>query len=412
MRHVKTGPLASLVQAYGGEMTMHAFLTANRADLIARCREKVASRTPWRQPRRELAHGITVFLDQLIRTLLAEESENVRRSRKLSGESGGGRPTLSELGESASAHGRELLEHGYTVEELVHDYGDLCQAITDLAFEMDAEIEVAEFRTLNRCLDNAIASAVTEFAYQRDFAVADRQAEALNERVGYFAHELRNHLSTAVLALSVIRAGNVGLAGATGTVLDRSLVNLKTLIDRSLAEVRMSAGMEVQHSLFPLAEFVNEVKLAGELEAQLKGCVLLVSSVDPELAVDADRDLLFSAVGNLLQNAFKFTQPGTEVTLNAYAAADRILIDVADNCGGLLPGDHETLFQPFRQVDADGQGLGLGLSISRRSVEANGGELRVRDVPGTGCVFTIDLPRHAKPQPQAEANPPEDVAVA
>ena len=387
---------------------MHAFLTEHQDELIDRCREKVASRTAAGRPRRELEHGITVFLEQLIKTLLAEEAENMPGSRRVSGPAGGGPPTLSEMGESASAHGRELLEHGYTVEELVHDYGDLCQSITDLAFEKGANIEVAEFRTLNRSLDNAIASAVTEYAYQRDFVVADLQAAAVNERLGYFAHELRNHLGTAVLALSVIRAGNVGLAGATGAVLDRSLVNLKTLIDRSLADVRMTAGMPVQHTLFSLADFIAEVKLAGELEAQVRECELVVSAVDPDLAVDVDRDLLFSAVGNLLQNAFKFTQPGTAVRLNAYAAADRILLDVSDHCGGLPPGDHEALFDPFSQHGADGrEGMGLGLSISRRSVEANDGQLRVLDVPGTGCVFTVDLPRHAMsdplPEPTAEA---------
>jgi signal transduction histidine kinase len=380
-------------------MTLHAFLTAHRAELIARCRAKVASRTIPGTSKRELDHGITVFLEQLIKTLQAEETPDPARSRKVSGAAGGGRPALSEMGETATAHGRELLEHGYTVEELVHDYGDACQAITDLAFEKNAGIEVDEFRTLNRCLDNAIASAVTEFTYQQDLAESDLQAAALNERLGYFAHELRNHLSTAMLALTVIRAGNVGLGGATSAVLDRSLVSLKNLIDRSLAEVRMTAGMPVQHTLFSLADFISEVKLAGELEAQLKGCVLLVSSVDAKLAVDADRDLLFSAVGNLLQNACKFTHPGSEVTLNAYAAADRILIDVADNCGGLPPGDHDDLFRAFVQSDADRQGLGLGLSISRRSVEANDGVLRVRDIPGTGCVFTIDIPRHSMPDP-------------
>lgn len=167
------------------------------------------------------------------------------------------------MGETAAAHGRELLEHGYSAEELVHDYGDLCQAITDLAYEQEAKIEVDEFRTLNRCLDNAIATAVTEFGYQRDEANSGRQATALNERLGYFAHELRNQLATAVLALSAIRAGNVGLGGATGSVLDRSLIGLRILIDRSLVEVRMSAGMPVQHTLFSLAEFIAEAKLAG-----------------------------------------------------------------------------------------------------------------------------------------------------
>jgi signal transduction histidine kinase len=381
---------------------MYEFLIANRQELIARCQAKVANRARPGEVQRELAHGITPFLDQLIKTLQVEQGEQPMLSRKVSGPTGGGKPALSEMGETAAEHGRELLQHGYTVEEVVHDYGDLCQSVTDLAFEMDVEIKVDEFRTLNRCLDNAIATAVTEFGYQRDFVVADQQADALNIRLGYFAHELRNLLSTATLSLAVIKAGNVGLSGATGAVLDRSLVGLRNLIDRSLAEVRMSAGMPVQHALFSLAEFIGEVKLAGELEAQVKGCVLFVSDVDPRLAVDADRDLLFSAVGNLLQNAFKFTHPGSEVTLNAYSMADRILIDVEDNCGGLPAGDAERMFQPFTQTGDDKSGLGLGLSIARRSIEANAGILSVRDVPGSGCVFTIDLPRHTMPDPVAE----------
>ena len=86
--------------------------------------------------------------------------------------------------------------------------------------------------------------------------------------------------------------------------------------------------------------------------------------------------MLFSAVGNLLQNAFKFTQRHTEVSLNAYAAADRIRIDVEDHCGGLPPGAAEEMFLPFKQSGEDRSGLGLGLAICRRSVEANNGVLR------------------------------------
>lgn len=374
---------------------LHSFLADNRAELIGRCRAKVATRAPPGALARELDHGITVFLDQLIKTLQVEQTSEPMRSREVSGPSGGGQPTLSEMGESAAAHGRELLEHGYTVDELVHDYGDLCQSITGLALERDHPFTLEEFRTLNRCLDNAIANAITEYSYQRDALAADRQEGAFNARLGVFAHELRNHLSTATLALMVIKTGNVGLNSATGAVLDRSLVGLRNLIDRSLAEVRINAGPVVQQQLFSLANFIGELKSAGELEAEVKGCKLLVSDVDPRLAVDADRDLLFSAVGNLLQNAFKFTRPGSEVTLQAYAAGDRILIDVKDQCGGLPDGASETLFAPFTQSDADRSGLGLGLAISRRSVEANHGCLDVRDVPGHGCVFTINLPRQS-----------------
>jgi signal transduction histidine kinase len=384
---------------------MHQFLTANRTELIARCRAKVALRAPPGVPEEELAHGVSIFLDQLIKTLVVEQTTSPLQSRRVSGPAGGGKPVLSEIGESATLHGKELQAHGFTMEEVVHDYGDLCQAISDLAVETNAPIGVDEFRTLNRCLDNA--NAVTEFGYQHDFTLADKQTAALNERLGYFAHELRNQLCTATLALSIIKQGNVGLSGATGGVLDRALVGLSNLIDRSLAEVRMTAGMPIQHRLCSLSEFIAEIKLSASLEAQVKECALIVSEVDPSLAVDVDRDLLLSALGNLLQNAFKFTHPDTEVTLNAYALADRILIDVQDHCGGLPPGSAESMFAPFTQGAEDRSGLGLGLSIARRSVEANGGALSVRDLPGSGCVFTIDLPRHslteenAPPLPQA-----------
>lgn len=376
---------------------MHEFLTANRRALIERCRCKVAQRPAPLATAEELEHGIPLFLDQLIKTLRVEQTREPMRSRKVSGPEDGTQ-ALSEIGETATLHGRELLQHGFTVDQVVHDYGDLCQAITGLAFEQNAPIETDEFRTLNRCLDNGIAVAVTEFNYQRDFLVAAKQAHAVNERLGFFAHELRNLINSATLAVIAIKEGNVGLTGATAAVLDRSLVGLRNLIDRSLSEVRTTAGMPVQHRLFSLANFIAETRISASLEAKIKGCRLSVSVVDPELAVDADRDLLCSAVGNLLQNAFKFTRPHTEVTLNAYAAADRILIDVQDNCGGLPSGDAETIFQPFTQSDDDKSGLGLGLSIARRGVEANEGILSVRDKPGSGCVFTIDLPRHSMPK--------------
>lgn len=372
---------------------MHEFLTENRGELIERCRTKVARRSVPTATDEELDHGITLFLDQIIKTLMAEESDLCAESRRLSGPSGGADAIMSEMGVSAKAHGRELLEHGFTIDQVVHDYGDLCQSVTDLAVELNMPILNDEFRTLNRCLDNAIAVAATEFSALRDNMFADKDART-NERLGFFAHELRNHLNSATLALTAIKAGSVGLTGATGAVLDRSLVALRRLIDRSLSEARTTAGMPVRHCLFSLAEFIAEVQLSASLEAQVNKCTLTVSYVDSRLAVDADRELLLSAVGNLLQNAFKFTHSGSDVTLKVYAIGERILIEVEDKCGGLPLGDVETMFRPFAQGGADRSGLGLGLSISRRSVEANFGTLNVRDVPASGCVFTIDLPRH------------------
>ncbi len=370
---------------------LHEFLTTHRQELIERCRIKVAQKQAPAATKMELEHGVPLFLEQLIKTLQLERTPDPMQSFKVSGPSGGGGHHTSELEETAGMHGRELMRHGFTVDQVVHNYGDLCQAITDLAFELKTPIEIDEFRTLNRCLDNGIADAVTEFNFQHDFNVKDEQVNALNKRLGVFAHELRNQLNTATLALHAVKSGNVGLAGATGAVLENSLAGMRSLINSSLTEVRITAGLPSLHRRFSLSDFIAEMKVSAILEAHVHKCILTVADVDPHLAVDADRDLLASAIGNLLQNAFKFTKHGTEVRMKAYASGDRILIDVEDHCGGLPPGDVEKMFVPFTQSSEDHSGLGLGLSIARSSVEANQGTLSVRDLPGEGCIFTIDF---------------------
>ena len=375
---------------------LHEFLSQNRSDLIARCKAKVLLRKVLQPPGVGVVHGIPQFLDQLIKTLRIEQTADPLRSRIVSGPAGGANPVMSELSEAATLHGRELWLNGFTVDQVVHDYGDLCQAITELAFERGFAIDSEEFQTLNRCLDNAIADAVTEFAYERD--VSAEKAESLaNERQGFFVHELRDLVHSAKLAFHAVKAGSVGVNGATGAALERSLDGLARLIDRSALDVRAAAALPPRNELLSLAGFIADVEAIASLEARARECSFVVSNVDPTLAIDVDRDLLVSALTNLLTNAFKFTCHKTEVKLSAYAVADRILIEVTDNCGGLPPGSTEKMFRPFTQGSGDRSGLGLGLSISRRSVEANHGTLRARDIPGIGCVFTIDLPRNLLP---------------
>jgi len=372
---------------------MHAFLSNNRDELIARCKAKVAQRPRRAATAEQLANGVPLFIEQLTRTLEAEVHGDVGKSLRISGASGGDATALSEIGVSAAAHGKRLLELGFTVDQVVHDYGDLCQAITDLAVERDAPFSVDEFRTLNRCLDNAIADAVTEFSVQRDATVALRLSAAEHERLGVLVHELRNHLHTAALAFRALESGTLPIGGSTGGVLKRSLASLSTLLSQALTEVRLAVGTPVETEAFSLAMLVADARHAASLYAQASGCAFVVPDVDPLIGVTGNRELLLAALVNLLQNAFKFTHPHTQVTLSAYADEDRVLVDVKDNCGGLSAGALEMMFKPFTQSGNDRTGLGLGLSIAKRSVEASGGALRVRDVPGTGCVFTIELPR-------------------
>lgn len=375
---------------------MYEFLAANKEELAARCRVKVGARPGRDATETQLQNGVPMFLDQLIRTLQIEQSCNPQESAQVSGPSGGA-PAMSEVSVSAGQHGKDLLALGLTVDQVVHDYGDLCQAITDLAEKQDASFDVDEFRTMNRCLDNAISDAVTEFSYQRDALSAARMTNDFNQRMGFFAHELRNLLGTASLAFSAAKAGNLSLTGATGTILGRSLHSLEKLIASSLEDVRENVKAEAVLDSFSLSEFIDDINSAATLSARGYRCVLRVAPVDADLALSGNRDLLAASVANLLQNAFKFTKPCTEVLLTAYGAGDRILIDVLDHCGGLPPGAAENMFEPFFQGDPDRRGIGLGLTITRQNVIANNGVVTTRNVPGVGCVFTISLPRHTMP---------------
>lgn len=367
---------------------LHELLTRHHDEIVAGARARLLTRAAPRATGAGLRDGIPLFLRQL-ETILRREQESPERP---AGSAEVGAP--SEMGESASRRGGELRHAGFSIAQVVQGYGDICQAITQLSDELHAPITADEFRTLNRCLDEVIAEAVTEFARQRDRSVASDNTE----RLGVFAHELRNLLNNALLAYEALKTGTVGIASNTGMMLGRNLVGLRDLIDRSLAEVRIEAGANLRERV-SLAELIEEVEVAATIQASAHGHNLTVHPVDRRVAIDVDRQLLAAALGNLLQNAFKFTALDGRVVLrtDTTTVPDRVLIEVEDECGGLPAGFADKLFQPFRQRSADRSGLGLGLIIARQGVEANGGVLRVRDIPGRGCVFTVDIPRAHSP---------------
>jgi signal transduction histidine kinase len=297
-----------------------------------------------------------------------------------------------EIQASASQHGHDLFRQGVTVAQVVHDYGDICQVITGLCVEQKTPIPADEFQTLNLCLDDAIAGAVTAYAHLRERAISDEGSE----RLGYLAHEMRNVLNTAMLAFASMKMGTVPIAGSTGALLERSHSRLQNLIDRSLADVRLDAGLQNLERV-PVRDLIQEVEIGAAMVAQARGLQVTAMSVDPSIIVSADRQILTAALANLAQNALKFTRSGTTVCIRARTTNDRVLIEVEDECGGLPPGEVENLLRPFVQKGADRTGLGLGLSICLKAVKAIAGELHIRDLPGKGCIFTIDLPKQPPP---------------
>jgi signal transduction histidine kinase len=351
---------------------LHEFLSANREEIIARTRAKVAKRPAPRATDAELENGIPLFLTQLVGMLRSHSDVSD-----------------PEMGKSATTHGNDLLRMGFTVGQVVQDYGGLCQAITELAVESSTAISSDDFRILNGCMDGAVASAVTEFGRQREQSISDQGVEHL----GVLAHELRNALNTATLAFGALQSGAVGTSGSTSGVVFRSLARMRDLLDRSLAEVRLQAGIHKRTHL-SVPALIEEVAIAAAVDAAHRGLQLTVGSVADGVTIHADGQILVSALSNLLQNAFKFTRPSGHVSLKTDTTVDRVLIEIEDECGGLPAGKIEELFRMFEQRGADRTGLGLGLAISRQGVEQSGGAIHVRDLPGKGCVFTVDLPRH------------------
>jgi signal transduction histidine kinase len=367
-------------------MMLHEFIEMNRDLIISRTRDRVRGR-PWPSVATgELEHGVPLFLTQLAETLRLETTSSPYPD--------------DAIGATAARHGGNLLQLGFTLSQVVHDYGDICQAITALAVEQHAPISVEEFHTLNRCLDTAIAEAVTEHA--RVTAQA-RSTEEI-ERLGHTAHELRDMLST-------------------GEVLGRSLMGLGEVIDHMLSEVRLEAGKRRRVRMSVVA-LIDEISATGILQSEYRRTQFIVEPVDPTLFVDGDPQLLTSAVMNLLLNAFKYTPPGGRVTLRARAEDRQLLVEIEDECGGIRQSADD-LFQVFgERRGTDRSGLGLGLSIARKAVRAHGGEIVVRNMPGKGCVFVVSVPlalegasvTQASVQPSViagiQADPPESTREA
>jgi hypothetical protein len=176
------------------------FVRTYREELIRRCQAKVASREP-PPGSAGSSHGVPLFLDQL--------GEQLRDGARQPG----------DIGDSAKKHGHDLLRQGFTIEQVVHNYGDVCQSVTDLAVELDAPISTDDFRTLNRCLDDAIAGAVTEFTLEEGVTRAKQSSE------------LHSLAEAAICAFRFIRSGGVGPGGSTGAVVERNLVAILAAMD-------------------------------------------------------------------------------------------------------------------------------------------------------------------------------------
>jgi signal transduction histidine kinase len=353
---------------------LYEFLIANRGEILSRSRAVLTARDAPPPTDLELAHGLPLFFDEVTAIFGHQKADRAVGHR--------------DIVETARLHGGELLRMGLTVGQVVQDYGSICQSVTELADELDVAITADEFHTFNRCLDDAVAQAVTSYEQQRDLQTRGSTTEEL----GSMVHQMRNMVTTSMLTFDALKRGTIGIHGSTGSLLGSSLKRMRVLLDRTLAEVQFGAGACVRERM-SLVELVEEIASAARREATELDVQLSIDGGSSDVAVEVDRQVLVSALANLVQNALKFTRPRGVVTVRAHTVDEHALIDVRDECGGLPLGKAEDLFRPIAERSAGKRDLGMGFSISLKGVRASGGEIRVLDQPGVGCVFTIDLPR-------------------
>lgn len=357
---------------------LHEFLKKNRDEILELSAEKTKKLAGTRDDSELLKMGLPLFYEQLIKVLEQKVGLHPRE----------------EMLTAAAMHGKEFLDLGYSLSHVVHSYGSMCQAITELATQKNAHISPQEFNILNGCLDVAIASAVSEFQFRSNEASEEREIKHL----GFLAHELRNALSSATVAQEMIRAGIVGVGGSTASVLEANLVRMRNLIDRSLSEVRMRADSDLFIEKFRLSDLFDQIVTTARIDAGKKNQTISVS-IDRKIEIEADRQFIMSAVANLIQNAIKYTKSGGKILLQGKTVADRVVIEIEDECGGIQVDKISSLFKPFVQENEDRTGLGLGLSITQRAVHLSQGTIQVRNDPGKGCAFIIEIPQKIEPTP-------------
>lgn len=238
----------------------------------------------------------------------------------------------------------------------------------------------------------------------RDF---DRMAERLEKLVNAqrrlltdISHELRSPLARLNVALELARRRSGPDAGSALDRIDRETNRLNQLIQKLLTIARLDGGDEfIQKSPLHLERLISEIAKDAAFEAQGRRCEVEVDVVD-DCVVNGNSRLLQSAIENVVRNAIRYTEPGTDVQVRLEqglgAKGPEAVVRVTDSGPGVPEEAIDKLFRPFYRIDdARGRqtgGVGLGLAITERAVALHGGTIRAVNRPQGGLMVEIRLP--------------------
>jgi PAS domain S-box-containing protein len=261
-----------------------------------------------------------------------------------------------------------------------------------------------------------------------DITTRKRAEEALREAdqrkdefLALLAHELRNPLAPIRTSVGLMRArpSDDPVVKRCREVIDRQVTQMARLLDDLLDVSRLSRGqLTLQRKLVGLREILDAAVEASMPLIVQQRQELTVDAVDESIVLDADAARLTQVFGNLLNNAAKYSAPGSSIHVSLHQRGNLIEIVVRDRGMGIAPEMLERVFDLFTQAEAAQAhapgGLGIGLSLARRLVEMHDGAIAAASRGlGYGSEFTVRLPiaQHARP---AQTVPPaiQDVAFA
>jgi signal transduction histidine kinase len=354
---------------------LSSLLADRRADILERWTQRIGREHVDKElSRGELWDHLPHFFDEVLAALRTEESS-------------GGASAASNGSAASVAHGTQRLRVGFDLAEVLREYEILTECILDEVEAVGGSISTRAFRRVQALVNAGRAEATSAYIDRRDMEMTRTHSQ----HVAFIAHELRSPLMTAFLALTALRKNERTEDHWALGMLTRNLNALRELIDQVLTADRLAGQIQLKRESFDLRAVLEQVVAEAQLAAQERHVEIALQAPEA-LLFSGDQRLLRSAIGNVLGNAVKFTHEGSAITVRAGRHDGNIRVEVEDGCGGLPEGSEAQLFEPFVQRGDDRTGFGLGLAIVKQALEAHGGRVSVRNLPGKGCVFALDLP--------------------
>jgi hypothetical protein len=356
-------------------MRLSSLLVGRRVEILERWTRRIAQvHTDKELSASELWDHLPKFFDEVLAALRAEEGSS-------------GHAVLPKESTASVTHGAQRLQVGLHLVEVIREYEILTDCILDEVEAAGGSISTRAFRRLLALLNAGRAQAVSAYVDHRD-AEIDRLH---SRQVAFIAHELRNPLANAFMGVTALRKAGRPADQWALEMLTRNLTSLRELIDQALTADRLKAQIPLRREPFDLRALLDQSVAEAQLTAD-QHHVQVVLRAPAALAFSGDERVLRSAIDNVLGNAIKFSHKGGEVHVWAGEHAGGVRIEVEDSCGGLPEGNATDLFKPSVQRGDNRTGFGLGLAIVKQAVEAHNGGVCVRNLPGKGCVFSLELP--------------------